>query len=76
MYTPLIPVLERQRQVDLCEFEVRLVYRTSFRIAQVTQRNPISNKTNKTNPPNPPLPPPPTTTKQNIYERNIIITFM
>ena len=29
--TPLIPALGRQRQVDLCEFEVSLVYRVSFR---------------------------------------------
>jgi hypothetical protein len=32
--TPLIPVLLRQRQVDLCDFEVILVYKVSFRTAR------------------------------------------
>jgi hypothetical protein len=32
----LIPVLRRQRQADLCEFEASLVYRVSSR---TTQRN-------------------------------------
>jgi hypothetical protein len=32
--------------VDLCEFKASLVYRTSFRTAKATQRNPVS-KTNK-----------------------------
>ena len=30
-HTPLIPGLGRQRQVDLCEFKVSLVYRVSSR---------------------------------------------
>ena len=34
----LIPNLKRQRQADLCEFEVGLVLR-SFRTARATQRN-------------------------------------
>ena len=38
----LIPALERQRQVDLCEFMASLVYRASFRTARATQRNPVS----------------------------------
>ena len=44
---PLTPLLERQRQVDLLEFEASLVYRVSSRTARaVTQRNSISkNKT-------------------------------
>ena len=29
-YTPLIPALWRQRQVDLCEFEANLVYKSKF----------------------------------------------
>ena len=37
---PLIPALRRQRQVDLCEFKARLIYRVSFKIARATQRNP------------------------------------
>ena len=45
----LIPVLGRQREVDLCEVDVSLVFRASSRTARaVTQRNPISKrKTNK-----------------------------
>ena len=40
---PLIPALERQRQVDLYEFEASLVYTVSFRtVRAVTQRNPVS----------------------------------
>lgn len=31
--TPLIPALGRQRQVGLCEFDARLVYRVSYRTA-------------------------------------------
>jgi hypothetical protein len=37
--TPLIPALGRQRQA---EFEVRLIYRVSSKIARATQRNPVS----------------------------------
>ena len=37
---PLISALGRQRQADLCEFEVSLVYRVSSRTARATQRNP------------------------------------
>jgi hypothetical protein len=37
----LIPALERQRQVDLCELKASLVYRVSSRIAKATQRNPV-----------------------------------
>ena len=42
---PLIPALGRQRRVDLSEFEVSLVYRTSSGI--VKQRNPVSKQINK-----------------------------
>ena len=42
---PLIPALQRQRQADLCEFEVSLVYRVSSRTARDTQRNPASKYT-------------------------------
>ena len=43
----LTPVLQRQRQADLCEVEASLVYRTSSRTARATQRTPVS-KQNKT----------------------------
>jgi hypothetical protein len=29
-YTPLIPALRRQRQVDFCDYETSLVYRVSL----------------------------------------------
>ena len=39
----LIPALERQRQVDLCDWEASLVYRLSSRTARAKQRNnPVS----------------------------------
>jgi hypothetical protein len=34
----------RQRQVDLCEFEARLVYRVSSKTARATERNPYLKK--------------------------------
>ena len=48
-HTPLIPAIGRQRQADLCEFKVSLVYKAYSRTARnVTQRNPISkNSWNK-----------------------------
>ena len=47
---PLIPALERQRQTDLCEVMVSLVYTVSSRIASVTQRNHVlKNKNNNNN---------------------------
>ena len=39
---PLIPVLGRQRQAELCEFKAILVYRSSSRTAKAAQRNPVS----------------------------------
>ena len=43
MYTALIPAFGRQRQVDLCEFEVSLVYKVSSKTgSKATQRNPVS----------------------------------
>jgi hypothetical protein len=39
--TPLAPALGRQRQVDLFEFEVSLLYKSSSRTARATQRNPV-----------------------------------
>jgi hypothetical protein len=42
--SPLILVLGRWRQEDLCEFLASLVYRVSSRIARATQRNPILEK--------------------------------
>ena len=39
---PVISALGRQRQADLCEFKVSLVYRVNSRIVRtVTQRNPV-----------------------------------
>jgi uncharacterized membrane protein YjgN (DUF898 family) len=34
--------LWRQKQMDLCEFQASLVYRTSSRTARATQRNPVA----------------------------------
>jgi hypothetical protein len=50
-HTLLIPTFgrQRQRQVDLCEFEDSRVYRVSSRTAWATQRNPVSkNKAKQT----------------------------
>jgi hypothetical protein len=38
----LVPALGRQRQEDLCEFEVSLVYRVSSRTAKIKKREPVS----------------------------------
>jgi hypothetical protein len=43
---PLIPA-ERQRQVDLFEFDINLVYRVSSRTARDAQRNPVLENTMK-----------------------------
>ena len=43
-HRPLISARRRQRQADLCELEVSLVYRVSSRTARATQRNPVSKK--------------------------------
>ena len=42
-----MPLIGRQRQVGLCEFETSLVYRMSSRTARDTQRSPVSKKQNK-----------------------------
>ena len=45
---PLTPTLGRQKQVDLCESEVSLFYKVSFRTRRATEREkeikPISKK--------------------------------
>ena len=42
------PVLRRQRQIDLCEFEASLIYKASSRTAMAIQKNPVSKpKINK-----------------------------
>jgi hypothetical protein len=41
---PLIPVLGKPRQANLCELKASLVYRVSFRKARNTQRNPVLKK--------------------------------
>jgi hypothetical protein len=43
---PLIPALRRQRQVDLCETEARLVYRVSSKTTKAIQRNYLKGKQN------------------------------
>ena len=44
-HTTLIPALGRQRQVDLCEFQVSLGYRTNSRTARaVTQEKPCGGE--------------------------------
>jgi len=45
--TPLNPVLGRQRQDHLCEFEVSLVYKASLRTVKATQRNPVLKRKKK-----------------------------
>ena len=40
--------LRTQRQEDLCEFKVRLVYIGSSRTPKTTQRDPVSFEQNKT----------------------------
>jgi hypothetical protein len=47
--TPLIPVLGRQRQLDLYEFKANLVYRASSRTARAIQRNIVSKNKTKQN---------------------------
>ena len=45
VHTPLIEALGRQKQVDLCEFEVSLVCRVNSRTSRaVTQRDPGSKR--------------------------------
>ena len=41
---PLILALRKQREMDLCEFQARLVHRASSHIGRATQRNPASEK--------------------------------
>ena len=45
VHTPLNPALGRQRQVDLCEFEVSLIYRASSRTARGYTEKPCLTKT-------------------------------
>ena len=42
-YMTFIQALGRERQEDLCELEVSLVYRASSRTTTTTKRNPVSN---------------------------------
>ena len=44
----LIPALARQRQAELCEFKVSLVYRVSARTVRATWRNPVSTDQSST----------------------------
>jgi hypothetical protein len=46
---PLIPALRGQRQVDLCEFQVSLVYRQSSRIDRAAERNLVLKNIKKAN---------------------------
>jgi hypothetical protein len=44
---PLISVLGRQKQADLCEFEASLLYRDISRIAKAMQRSLSQKQANK-----------------------------
>jgi hypothetical protein len=44
--TPLNPALRRQRQADLCEFEVGLVYRDNSRTERDQETEALSQKKN------------------------------
>ena len=46
---PLIPVLGRQKQGDLCEFEASLVFMVSFRTARTTLERPCLETNKQTN---------------------------
>lgn len=48
-HTPLTPALWEQGKVDLCEFEVSLVYKASFRKVRVLHRETLSQKTKNQN---------------------------
>ena len=45
--TPLIPAFRRQRQVDICEFEANLVYKSQFQDRLQSHRETLSQKTKK-----------------------------
>ena len=45
---PLIPAFRKQRQVDLCDFEVSLVYKVSFRTARTGLFREALSQKNKT----------------------------
>jgi hypothetical protein len=46
---PLIPLVGKWGQTDLCEFEARLVYKVSSRTARATHKNPVLEKKTKQN---------------------------
>lgn len=48
---PLIPEFRKQREMNLCEFKVSMVYRLNFRTSKNTQRNLVlkNQKKNKYN---------------------------
>jgi hypothetical protein len=48
-YTPFIPALRRQWQVDLHEFKPSLVYKASSRIAKATKQTNKQTKTKEKN---------------------------
>ena len=48
-HMPLIPALRKQKQVDLCEFEVSLVYIASSRTARAIEGDPVSKNKTKQN---------------------------
>jgi hypothetical protein len=43
----LIQALGRQKQEDLCEFEVNLIYKAGCRAAKTTWRDPVSKQQRK-----------------------------
>jgi hypothetical protein len=46
-FNPKMPLNQKQRQVDFCEFEASLIYRVSSRMARVAQRNCLEKKNPK-----------------------------
>ena len=47
VHTPLIQALGRQKQMDLCEFEVSLVYRVNSRTSRVVRQRVPGSKRKK-----------------------------
>lgn len=48
-HTPVMPALQRQRQVDLCDFKANLVYRVNQGSQGEVHKETLSPKTKKTN---------------------------
>ena len=44
---PLTPAFRRQRQADLCKFQASLVYKSSYRTAELLYKEVLSQEGNK-----------------------------